>query len=129
MRRLILIAGFLILNSTLVSSQNFCDTTKLEKVENIDFNNMTFTKHDTIIDKIKYNCMLICQNTKSKIFGNINKKNIKKGHWIIYDRDGSFFIKGDFKKNKKSGWWVNCGCNILFKNDKAIKRICYNLAF
>jgi hypothetical protein len=102
-----------------------CDTLDLKSVDEINFSKIDFVSHDTIIDKIKYNCRSICPTSKARIYGNLDKKNRKYDHWIIFDHQGELFVQGNFIRDKKDGWWFYNGCcKSFYKNDKKEKTIC-----
>jgi hypothetical protein len=59
------------------------------------------------------------------ILGNLDKKNRKINSWIIFDEEGDLFVKGQFKFNKKEGWWYYDGCcRTFYENDKKGKTFC-----
>ena len=102
-----------------------CDTGDFKSVDEINFSTIDFVRQDTIIDKVKYNCRTICPTNKARIYGNLDKKNRKHDHWIIFNYRGDLFVQGDFKRDKKDGWWFYNGCcRSLYKNDKKGKTIC-----
>jgi hypothetical protein len=90
-----------------------------KSIEAINFSDFVFEKHDTIIDSVKYNCRVVCKSNKAKIYGTVDKKNRKNNHWLVFDNRGYFFVQGDFKNDKKTGWWYYEGCcSSYYKNGK-----------
>jgi len=68
-----------------------------------------FGQRDTIVDNIKYNHVEYYQNGRIKELGNVESRSdtpIKEGYWMIFNDEGELIEKGNFKRNKKCGTWV-----------------------
>lgn len=78
----------------------------------IFFSIKSFGQTDTIVDGIKFNYYSFFKNDSVHKLGNyiiINKKKVKQGMWIVYDKNGKTIEKGEYFKNKKTGLWTEKG--------------------
>ena len=78
------------------------------------FNGHTYSQDDTTINNINYNYISVYANNQIHKFGNyivLRNKEIKDGHWIVYDEDGEIIEKGSYEKGKKTGKWEERGRN------------------
>lgn len=112
---------FFILTCNLSIAQTFCEYQIIPRVDKINIQGLMFEKKENYIDSIKYNSFFICQQTGVKIYCNIDENGKKNGRAIILDKEDNLIACGQFKSNRKNGWWIDRGIYCYkFRRDKII---------
>ena len=68
-----------------------------------------YAQSDTIVDQIKYNHIKYYENNNVNGLGNYKlngDKKIKNGAWVIFDHNSNIIAKGQYRKDKKNGYWI-----------------------
>ncbi|MES2513789.1 MAG: hypothetical protein V4580_06565 [Bacteroidota bacterium] len=63
---------------------------------------------DTVIGKVQYQYISRHSNGQIHELGNFltNNSHVKHGAWVVYDTSGVILEKGRFKRNTKTGFWL-----------------------
>lgn len=100
-----LIIFLLVLVTCFLKAQSICDISNFESIKDVDLSKIDLIRKDTVFYNIIFNCVFICENGRAKVFGNISGKGKKHGRFYIVDSKNENICSGEFKNNKKTGYW------------------------